>query len=78
MTPALGAAAEARFGPVRRASPVAGGSVNQGVRVEAADGVLFLKHNREAPPGLFAAEARGLDALRASAPPTSSGTCSCT
>ncbi|MBW3569937.1 MAG: fructosamine kinase family protein [Gemmatimonadetes bacterium] len=37
------------------------------MRVELADGPVFVKYNADAPPGLFAAEARGLDALRAAA-----------
>lgn len=58
---------EARLGPVRGAAPVSGGCINHGMRVELADGPVFVKHNASAPPGLFAAEARGLDALRAAA-----------
>jgi fructosamine-3-kinase len=60
---ALRTAVEARLGPVLRASPVSGGCINHGVRVELADGPVFLKHNADAPAGLFAAEARGLQAL---------------
>lgn len=60
-------AVQARLGPVRGASPVAGGCINHGMRVELADGPVFVKYNADAPPGLFAAEARGLDALRAAA-----------
>lgn len=63
----LRAVVEARLGPVRGASPVRGGCINHGMRVELADGIVFLKHNAAAPPGLFAAEARGLDALRRAA-----------
>lgn len=60
-------AVQARLGPVRGAAPVAGGCINHGMRVELADGPVFVKYNAEAPPGLFAVEARGLDALRAAA-----------
>jgi fructosamine-3-kinase len=60
----LRGAVEARLGPVRAVTPVSGGCINHGVRVETADGPLFLKYNDDAPPGLFAAEAGGLDALR--------------
>ncbi|HEX2080745.1 MAG TPA: fructosamine kinase family protein [Longimicrobium sp.] len=60
-------AVEARLGPVRGASPVSGGCINHGMRVELADGPVFVKYNPDAPPGLFAAEARGLEALRAAA-----------
>jgi fructosamine-3-kinase len=64
---ALRRALEARLGPVRGAASVSGGCINHGMRVELADGPVFVKHNADAPPGLFAAEARGLDALRAAA-----------
>jgi protein-ribulosamine 3-kinase len=64
---ALRHALEARLGPVRGAAPVSGGCINHGMRVELADGPVFVKHNPDAPLGLFAAEARGLDALRAAA-----------
>ena len=60
-------AVEARLGPVRGAAPVSGGCINHGMRVELADGPVFIKYNPDAPPGLFAAEARGLKALAASA-----------
>jgi protein-ribulosamine 3-kinase len=60
-------AVQARLGPVRGAAPVAGGCINHGMRVELADGPVFVKYNADAPPGMFAAEARGLDALRAAA-----------
>jgi protein-ribulosamine 3-kinase len=64
---AVRAAVQARLGPVRGAAPVAGGCINHGMRVELAEGPVFVKYNADAPPGLFAAEARGLDALRAAA-----------
>lgn len=60
---ALRRAVEARLGPIRDATPVGGGCVNHGARVELADGRIFLKHNDRASAGLFAAEARGLHAL---------------
>lgn len=60
---ALRRAVEARLGPVRGASAVGGGCINHGVRLELADGLVFLKHNADAPAGMFAAEARGLRAL---------------
>ena len=56
---------EQRVGPVRTPSPVAGGSISQAVRVEVDGRPVFLKHDPSAPPGFFAAEALGLDALRA-------------
>lgn len=64
---ALRQALETRLGAVRGAAPVSGGCINHGMRVETADGPVFVKHNADAPAGMFAAEARGLDALRAAA-----------
>lgn len=61
------AAVQAGLGLVRGAVPVSGGCINHGMRVELADGPVFVKYNADAPAGLFAAEARGLDALRAAA-----------
>jgi fructosamine-3-kinase len=58
---------EARLGPVRDARPVGGGCINRALRLELGNGRAFLKYNPEAPHGFFAAEARGLDALRAAA-----------
>lgn len=50
---------------IRRVTPVAGGCINHGARVDAgADTSFFLKWNASAPPGLFEAEADGLHALR--------------
>jgi len=46
--------------------PVGGGCINHGARVTTDSGAaLFLKWNRSAPPGMFAAEADGLSALAA-------------
>jgi fructosamine-3-kinase len=59
----LRCAVEARLGPVRGASGVSGGCINDGARVELSGGPVFLKHNADAPAGMFAAEARGLEAL---------------
>jgi fructosamine-3-kinase len=59
---------EAGLGPVRDARPVGGGSISRALRVELAGGPAFLKYNEGGPPGMFAAEARGLDALRHAAP----------
>jgi fructosamine-3-kinase len=51
---------------VVRASPLSGGDINDAYEIELAGGArVFAKANRRAPPGLFAAEARGLDWLRA-------------
>lgn len=62
--PALRDSVQARLGAIRGASPVGGGCINHGMRVELADGLVFLKYNASAAPGMFAAEARGLAALR--------------
>lgn len=67
LPPALRAAVEAHAGPVSAAAPVSGGSINDAYRLATASGPAFLKTNRRAPAGFFAAEARGLDALRRAA-----------
>jgi protein-ribulosamine 3-kinase len=46
-------------------TPVTGGCINHGARVDTADGVFFLKWNASAPRRFFEAEADGLRALRA-------------
>lgn len=43
----------------------AGGDINEGALVEGGGGRWFVKWNRRAPPGFFAAEAAGLEELRA-------------
>jgi protein-ribulosamine 3-kinase len=49
---------------VRR--PLSGGSINRTELVETSAGTFVLKSNRDAPSGMFQAEADGLAALRAS------------
>lgn len=45
--------------------PVAGGDINDAFRARTDDGrVVFVKRHANAPPGMFAAEAAGLDWLR--------------
>lgn len=61
---ALRRAVEAHLGPIRSATPVGGGCINHGARVETADGPVFLKYNPQSPAGMFPAEAHGLDRLR--------------
>ena len=61
---ALRRAVEAHLGPIRSATPVGGGCINHGARVETADGPVFLKYNPQSPPGMFAVEAYALDQLR--------------
>ncbi len=52
-------------GTVARVLPVGGGCIHNGSRLETTAGdTFFLKWNLEAPPGMFAAEADGLRALR--------------
>jgi len=51
---------------VVRATPVSGGDINDAFRIELADGrIVFVKSQQRELPGLFAAEAAGLDWLRA-------------
>lgn len=50
---------------VREVSPVTGGCINHGARVDTSDGSFFLKWNASAPPHFFEAEADGLRALGA-------------
>ncbi len=60
--------------PIRRAAAVAGGCINPSARLETDRGeVLFLKWNPAASPEMFAAEADGLEALRAGAGSGSAG-----
>ena len=59
------ASVEQRIGAIRSVTPVGGGCISETYRIDTADGLLFLKHHPQAPPGMFAAEADGLRALRA-------------
>jgi len=53
-------------GSVRGVTPVSGGCINHGARVDDHAGTShFLKWNASVPPDLFDAEAEGLRALRA-------------
>ena len=58
---------ESRWGSVAGATPVTGGCINAAARVELPSGSAFLKWNPDAPAGLFATEARGLEELRQAA-----------
>jgi len=50
---------------IEKVTPVAGGCINHGVRLDTDHaGAFFLKWNASAPPRLFDAEAEGLNALR--------------
>jgi fructosamine-3-kinase len=51
---------------VAAAEPVSGGDINEAYRVRLADNrVVFVKTHAASPPGMFEAEAHGLDWLRA-------------
>lgn len=51
--------------PILEASPVTGGSINEAVRIKTQLGDFFLKWNTPGRfPGMFAKEARGLEALQ--------------
>lgn len=58
---------ERELGPVRGARPVGGGCINPSFRLDLDRRPVFLKFNPEAPAGMFAAEAGGLESLRAAA-----------
>ncbi|NJL93905.1 MAG: fructosamine kinase family protein [Anaerolineae bacterium] len=62
---ALRAVLEAQLGaPLQHSQPVRGGDINQAARLETHQGSFFLKWNRQAPTGMFAAEVTGLARLR--------------
>lgn len=53
-----------RWGVVQNARPISGGSINRVLRLQSEHGPpALLKTNHSAPPGLFAREAEGLQAL---------------
>ena len=57
------------FGEPVRLIPVSGGSINRVYRVDTSAGrALLFKWLPEAPPGFFAAERTGLEALRGAGP----------
>lgn len=47
---------------------VSGGDIHQAARADLPSGPVFIKHNPRPTPGMFAAEAEGLQALREAAP----------
>ena len=67
LSDALRAAVERALGPIRAVEPVGGGCINHATRLELAGGPVFLKYNADSIPGMFAAEADGLRALRSAA-----------
>jgi fructosamine-3-kinase len=57
---------EASLGPIIEAVPVSGGDISQAARVKLAGGAqLLVKWHSSSPSGLFTAEQRGLELLRA-------------
>ncbi len=58
---------ETHFGSLGEARAVGGGSISRAARVEGPDGPFFLKFGPSTPPGMFAAEAEGLEALACAA-----------
>ena len=68
LAPSLALSLEERLGQrVTRASRLSGGDIHDAFRVELEDGARwFVKSSPSAPPGLFPAEARGLELLRGS------------
>ncbi|HEX8671112.1 MAG TPA: fructosamine kinase family protein, partial [Longimicrobium sp.] len=56
---------EAHLGRIDEARAVGGGSISHAARVEGPNGAFFVKYSEDAPAGIFAAEARGLEALAA-------------
>lgn len=52
---------------IHHAERLTGGSINDAVRLNTSGGAFFLKWNRNSPPGMFTAEARGLAILREAA-----------
>jgi fructosamine-3-kinase len=51
--------------PVQRSRPLAGGDINRAYALTLSDGrEVFAKTNDDPPPGMFAAEARGLEWLK--------------
>ena len=60
------ALAQALGSEVRHSTTVAGGDINDAAQVRLADGrTVFVKTHDDPPPGMFAAEAAGLDWLKA-------------
>ena len=52
--------------PLRSATPISGGDINEAYKLVLADGSqVFMKANRSVDPAFFQAEADGLEALRA-------------
>lgn len=50
-------------GPLRQVAGVSGGSISRAYRLSTDKGTYFFKGHEDAPPGFFAAEARGLERL---------------
>jgi fructosamine-3-kinase len=67
LAPELLADVERELGRISAVERVGGGCVSSAARVHGPEGSCFLKYERDAPPDFFAAEAHGLDRLRAAA-----------
>lgn len=48
---------------IQSSAPIGGGCINQALRVTTAENPYLLKWHPQAPPGMFSAEARGLQLL---------------
>ncbi len=55
--------------PYRLLNVVSGGCINDCFAIETGGGTVFAKTNDAAPPGFFAAEKAGLEALASAGPP---------
>jgi fructosamine-3-kinase len=63
---ALASCLEADLGRITETVPVSGGDISQAARVRLAGGAqILVKWRSGSPPGLFTAERRGLELLRA-------------
>ncbi len=59
----LRTALAATLGPIRSLTPVGGGDIHEAARVETASARYFVKWIQRPQPGMFEAEARGLNLL---------------
>lgn len=66
--PGIAGAITDRFGAIRTFDSVSGGMVNAAARVETENTTLFVKWKVDAPPHLFACEAKGLELLKGASP----------
>jgi protein-ribulosamine 3-kinase len=64
---ALTAALASELGPIVGVRPVGGGCIHPAVRLETAEGLVFVKYGGRSSHDVFAVEAAGLEALRSAA-----------